>query len=79
MGNSVKEFVCRQIGVALATPDEFNYRKTGTVDSLGLVRLILSIEAKFQIMFTDEDVSKPEFNTVGGLVNVIKGKIACSK
>ena len=72
MGNDLKEFVCRQIGVAPATSDEFNYRKTGTVDSLGLVRLILSIEAKFGIMFTDEDISKPEFNTVGGLVRTIE-------
>jgi len=71
MDNDVREFVCKTIGIPFNTPDDFNYRKSGAVDSLGMVRLILSIEARFGFVFTDEDVARPEFNTVGGLVEII--------
>jgi acyl carrier protein len=79
MGDDVKEFVCHAIGIPFDTPDDFNYRKSGAVDSLGMVRLILSIEARFGFVFTDEDVALPEFNTVGGLMDVIGGKLVNMK
>ncbi|HEY6021536.1 MAG TPA: acyl carrier protein [Candidatus Paceibacterota bacterium] len=75
MGSDVKQYVCRQIGVATDTDDSFDYRKSGDVDSLGLVRLILSLEAKFCFVFTDEDICQPEFNTIGGLVAAIERKM----
>jgi acyl carrier protein len=75
MDNDVKEYVCRVIGVPFDTPDDYDYRKSGNVDSLGLVRVVLTLEAKFCLMFSDEDVSRPEFNTAGGLVKIVEGKL----
>ena len=75
MGNSVKEYVCQQIGCAHTTDDNLNYHKQGLVDSLGMVRLILTLESKYGIVFTDEDVSDPAFTTVGGLVAIIERKM----
>ena len=76
MGINVREYVLQQIKLPAEVPDDTNYRKIGAVDSLGLVRLILTLETKFGIMFEDTDVSKPEFNTVGGLVKIIEKKLA---
>ena len=77
MDADVKEFVCHAIGVPFDTPDDFNYRKSGAVDSLGLVRLILSIEERFGFIFNNENFSRREFNTIGGLMKIIEEKIEC--
>lgn len=74
MGLNVKEEVCRAIGVPFDTPDDYDYRKSGAVDSLGLVRLVLTLEAKFCIVFSNENFSRLEFSTVGGLVKIIEEK-----
>lgn len=74
MGHNVKEEVCYAIGVPFDTPDDYDYRKNGDVDSLGLVRMILTLEAKFCIVFSNENFSRLEFNTVGGLVKIIEEK-----
>jgi len=74
--DDVRVLVCRAIGIPFDTPDDFNYRKSGAVDSLGMVRLILSIEARFGFVFTDDDVVRPEFNTLGGLARIIEEKLA---
>lgn len=77
MGIDVKAAVCLAIGVPFDTPDDYNYRKSGKVDSLGTVRLILTLESKFMIVFSDEDVLRqPEFNTIGGLVAAIERRLA---
>lgn len=76
MDNDVKALVCDALDISIDTPDYFNYRKSGTVDSLGTVRLVLSLEERFGIVFTDEDVSQPEFSTVGELVKIIEDKLA---
>jgi len=71
----LKEYVCQQIGCVQNTPDDENYRKHGWVDSLGLVRLVLTLESKYGIVFTDGDVSDTAFNTIGGLVSIIGRKL----
>lgn len=75
MDNDVKAEVCSALGITIDAPSDFNYRKSGTVDSLGTVRLILSLEERFGITFTDDDVRQPEFSTVGGLVAAIERRL----
>ena len=55
--------------------DTFNYAESGHVDSLGIVQFIVSLEDKFGIEFTDEDMAAPSFRTIGGMIRLIEGKV----
>lgn len=76
MDNAVKEYVCHAIGVPFDTPDDFNYRKAGKVDSLGVVRLVLTLESHYCIVFSEKEISRDDFSTVGGLASIIEGKLS---
>jgi len=55
--------------------DSFNYIDSGYVDSMGIIKFVLNIEAEFEIELTESDMESPEFKTIGGLVNIIRKKI----
>lgn len=64
--------------VILCCPDAdktFNYRKDGNVDSLNLIRFILSVEKLYSITFTQAEIESDEFNTIGSLAHIIQGKL----
>ncbi|MBU0516566.1 MAG: acyl carrier protein [Proteobacteria bacterium] len=44
----------------------------GLLDSLGLVELITEIEDRFSITLTDDHTESEQFQTVGGLVDLIE-------
>lgn len=55
--------------------ESFNYVESGYVDSLGLLQFIVELEDKFSIEFTDDEMTSPEFHTVGGIVKIIEDKV----
>ena len=55
--------------------DNFNYVLTGYIDSLALFKFIIVLEDNFGIRIDDNEITSPEFKTIGGLANIILGKI----
>lgn len=55
--------------------DDFNFLTSGYIDSLSLFEFIVNLEEKFDINFSDEEISAPEFETVGGLTQMIQRKL----
>jgi len=54
---------------------KFRYLDAGQIDSLNLIRFIMSIEEKFNIHMSNEDTDSDEFRYVKGLINLILKKI----
>lgn len=75
VGKNLREYLCRVIGCSFDSPDDYNYRKRGDIDSLGLVRLVLTLETKLFVVFADAEIESPEFSTIGGLMKIIEGKM----
>jgi len=81
MSDQIKHFVINAIEKKSKLPadceiDSFNYVDSGYVDSMGMVKFVLSIEAEFDIELASADMESPEFKTIGGLIEIIKSKIA---
>lgn len=55
--------------------DALDYRKSGHVDSIGLIKFILSLEREFDIEFSEEEVGSADFRVVGTLVRLIEAKL----
>lgn len=54
---------------------DFNYVKGGIVDSLGLLEFVLELEDAFSITLTDDEIATEEFQTIGGLMDLIERKL----
>lgn len=65
----------QKLGAPDPTPSEFDYFKAGCVDSLSLLRFVITLEAKLGVTVTDEDILQPAFRTFGGLVNILFTKM----
>jgi acyl carrier protein len=48
------------------------YLDAGLIDSMGIVELISEFETKFEFQFTADDLQSNEFQTIGGLISLIK-------
>lgn len=76
----IKEFILRYIEMKGKLPentdiDSFDYVGTGYLDSLSLIKFVVKLEEKFDIEIEDEEILRPEFRTIGGLVSFIQEKI----
>lgn len=74
------EYVIRLIEKKVKLPkdvdiDSFDYIESGYVDSLGIIKFILEIEAEYDIEISDSDIESSEFRTVGGLISFVNMKI----
>ncbi len=81
MTDSVKKYVLQLIEKKVRLPkdtdlDSFNYIDSGYVDSLGIIKFIVDIESHYDIEITEQEIESPEFRTVGGVVEIICGKMA---
>ncbi|MDM8564770.1 phosphopantetheine-binding protein [Candidatus Halobeggiatoa sp. HSG11] len=81
MSEKIRNFVISAIEKKGKLPkdcdiDSFNYIDSGYVDSMGIIKFMISIEAEFNIELTESNMESPEFKTIGGLVGIIKNKIA---
>ena len=77
--DEVKEFVVEyfeQRGVDGIDSEEellrFRYLERRIIDSLGIIELITSLENRFDIRFSPEEMQSAEFGTMGGLIGIIK-------
>ena len=52
-----------------------NLLASGHIDSFGFIEMITSLEKKFQIKFTDDDIQKPEITSVSGIAGIISGQL----
>jgi acyl carrier protein len=80
MREKIKKFVINYIEKRGKLPeninlDEFNYIETGYVDSMGIIKFIVELEKEFDIEIKDDDMLSPKFKTIGGLIELIEGKI----
>lgn len=63
----IKEIAVETIGAQLFT--EENLKESG-VDSLSLVTLIVSIEERFEIAFSDDDLQPENIQTLNDLISL---------
>lgn len=80
MKTDIRAFVISRIEKKSKLPaggnmDELDYMAAGYVDSMGIIKFVLEIEAQFDITIEDVDLESPEFRTIGGLVRLIGNKI----
>lgn len=52
-----------------------DYFQAGLLDSFGVFSLVTDMEEKFQVEFTADDFESPQFRTIGGLIEIISGKV----
>jgi acyl carrier protein len=56
-----------------------HYLEAGVIDSFGLVTLIDELEAAFSIRLDMDDMLSEEFESVGGMINVVSRTFADSQ
>lgn len=49
--------------------------KFSDIDSISILKLIIQVESKYKIKFTDNDLFVKKFNTVDNITNTILNKI----
>lgn len=81
MNNAILAFVLEKIQKKGKIPDTtsclaFDYRRAGYVDSIGIMKFVLEIEAEFDIEISDADMESPTFSTIGGLVTIIEAHLS---
>lgn len=79
MTDSVREFVLGLVQAKAQLPeavdiDTFDYVASGFIDSVGLVKFVLTIEASYDIEILEADILSEQFRTVGGLVALIEAR-----
>jgi acyl carrier protein len=77
---SPKEFILAELSrkgrIAADTDvDSLNYRQAGYIDSIGLIKFILTLEREFDIEFSEEEVGSDAFRVVGTLAGLIETKM----
>ena len=76
----IKQFIIEQLEVygpietnssEIIDLDSFNFIESGHIDSLGIMKFMIELEAEFDIKFTDEELLSEDFKTIDGLSNLI--------
>ncbi len=49
-----------------------HYLDIGIIDSIGIVKMVMEFEEKFKIQFDADCMQTYEFQTIGGLVQIIE-------
>lgn len=81
MSKPVRDFILKYIERNTPLPtgcevDSFDYIQSGYVDSMGVVKFLVLLEAEFDIEITDQELMSSEFRTVGGVVDLIVMKMS---
>jgi len=80
----VKQFIIEQLEVygpiennssEIIDLNSFNFINSGHIDSLGLMKFMIALEAEFDIKFTDDELLSEQFRIVQGLAELIRMKI----
>ena len=80
MKETIKQFIIDELERKQAIPpsiniDEYRFLDVGHIDSLGTMKFIITIEDKFDIELSQEDIASEEFRTVGGLVSMVERRL----
>ncbi|MDR1917353.1 MAG: acyl carrier protein [Synergistaceae bacterium] len=59
-----------------ALTDDFDYSRTGAIDSVGMFKFIVTLECRYDIEIPDEALTSPGFTTIGGLSAIIQKLLA---
>lgn len=75
-----KEFILAELSRKGRLPtdidlDTLDYRKSGYVDSIGLIKFILNLEREFAIEFSEDEVGSAGFRVIGSLAALIETKM----
>jgi D-alanine--poly(phosphoribitol) ligase subunit 2 len=81
MTQDIQAFIRKLLEKKAKLPQGFNehtdYIKSGVVDSMGIIKFMLEIEAQFDIEITEEDMETPSFRTLAGISQMVSEK--CTK
>ncbi|MBR6271413.1 MAG: acyl carrier protein [Lachnospiraceae bacterium] len=82
--DTIKRYIVNYLEREYALPegvdiDTFDFLENGYVDSMGMIQFVVLLEDEFGIAFDDEELSLPEFKTVGGLAGIIHSKMEALK
>lgn len=79
MTQDIQAFIRHLLEKKAKLPQSFNehtdYIKSGVVDSMGIIKFMLEIEAQYDIEITEEDMESPSFRTLDGIVLLIQNKL----
>ena len=48
------------------------YLDQGTIDSMGIIDMVIALEQGFDVQLSAEDMQSGEFQTVGGVISIIE-------
>ena len=76
----VRPFVLKRIQQKAKLPPDadlagFDYIDAGYVDSIGIIKFVMEIEAEFDVVITDDDLTGRQFRTVDGVIALVEGKL----
>jgi acyl carrier protein len=76
--NKLKDLLIQEVGLsgsALAGNDLPLVGEDSDIDSVGVLRLVMAVEKEFGIVIGDSDIVPENFQTLGGLVDLIERKL----
>ena len=76
----IRDFILRRVQAKGRLPagcdiDAYDFRSSGAIDSMGIIKFMLEIEAEFDIAIEDAEIESPAFTTIGGLADMIARKL----
>ena len=76
----LRELIDKELGVTLdgnSSPDKIFLLGRGIgIDSVELLRLVLAIEGRFDIIIEDEEITPANFSTFAAVANLIELKLS---
>jgi acyl carrier protein len=78
--DDIKAYLIKQIEKKSRLPADFDhtnydYIDAGHVDSIGIIKFVVDIEAHFDIELNEGDIESAEFRTLDGLTGIIARKL----
>lgn len=68
------DFIFKYLKIKKSKKIDVDYLSEGYLDSLSLLKFIISIEKNFQIKLDQKDFLNRKFRTIKGLASIIKNK-----
>jgi acyl carrier protein len=61
-----------KIPQATSVTDDFDFSKTGAIDSIGIFKLLITLERRYDIEISSVELKSPEFSKINGLAAIIQ-------
>jgi acyl carrier protein len=80
MENEIQNYITAQLVKKKPIPEnvnigDFNFIESGHINSLSTMKFIITLEDKFNVELTGDDIASNNFKTVNGLTNIIFNKL----